>query len=232
MHGPIVGPRRGPDLGGATPATGRYDRDMSDARSVLGHLLEGRAALVAEVDRLSVAIHDLDAVIARLGGDGTPTSAATRPSMADPATPPAAMLQRGVAPRRTAARRRPARSVPRVSAGGGGKSIRVHVLEMLESEQRHMGLAEIIDRVHAAGIQAHDDAVRSITVKLMKDGKVERVGRGQYRLASIPASGAPASDTPTSDTPTCDTPAVDIRSDTGGTGAPDGVTSDAAVAVR
>jgi hypothetical protein len=54
---------------------------------------------------------------------------------------------------------------------------------MLGAENREFGLAEIIERVHAAGIQAHDDAVRSITIKLMKDGRVERVGRGQYRLA-------------------------------------------------
>jgi hypothetical protein len=63
---------------------------------------------------------------------------------------------------------------------------------MLEAEDREFGLAEIIDRIHDAGIQAHDDAVRSITIKLMKDGQVERVGRGQYRLARGAAASQPA----------------------------------------
>lgn len=71
----------------------------------------------------------------------------------------------------------------RAGDGEAPKSIRVHVLDMLAAEDRDFGLAEIVDNIHAAGIQAHDDAVRSITIKLMKDGQVERVGRGQYRLA-------------------------------------------------
>lgn len=71
----------------------------------------------------------------------------------------------------------------RAGDGEAPKSIRVHVLDMLAAEDRDFGLAEMIDNIHAAGIQAHDDAVRSITIKLMKDGQVERVGRGQYRLA-------------------------------------------------
>ena len=61
---------------------------------------------------------------------------------------------------------------------------------MLAAESRDFGLAEIIDHVHHAGIQAHDDAVRSITIKLMKDGKVERVGRG--RTASPAAVAGPS----------------------------------------
>jgi hypothetical protein len=67
---------------------------------------------------------------------------------------------------------------------------------MLGSEDREFGLSEIIDRIRAEGIQAHDDAVRSITIKLMKDGSVQRVGRGQYRLGS--RIGIDASATPTS----------------------------------
>jgi predicted transcriptional regulator of viral defense system len=80
----------------------------------------------------------------------------------------------------------------------------VHVLEMLAEEHRDYGLAEIIDRIHAAGIKAHDDAVRSITIKLMKDGSVERVGRGQYRLVR---RAAPEQSTSTGPAPTGPAPA-------------------------
>ena len=154
---------------------------MADVGPGLEHLLEGRAALVAEVDRLSAAIADLDVVISRLGGDGAASAAA-------PADP----------------RRVPGR--PAATSGErNGKSIRVHVLEMLAAEQREMGLAEIIDRVHAAGIRAHDDAVRSITIKLMKDGKVERVGRGHYRLAD---GAAPSVTRTEPSAPTVDVAAV------------------------
>ena len=77
-------------------------------------------------------------------------------------------------------------------SGGGSKSIRIHVLELLAADDRDFGMAEIIERIHSLGVRAHDDAVRSITVKLMKDGTVLRVGRGRYRLAERPAN--PTSD--------------------------------------
>jgi len=169
---------------------------MPDDRTVLDHLLEGREALKREVERLTAAIAELDTVIGQIGGAGRrvgpPTTAATaidepvnppaevEPEPARPAAAPAARSSRAPAkrtsPRRSSAARASATAEP-------PKSIRVHVLDMLAAENRDFGLAEIIDRVHAAGIQAHDDAVRSITIKLMKDGQVERVGRGQYRLA-------------------------------------------------
>jgi hypothetical protein len=125
---------------------------MSDHAEVLEHLLEGRRALVVEVERLTTAIKELDSVIDRVR---------------DAQDVPAAA---------TASRR-------------ATKSIRIHVLEMLTAEDRTFALAEIIDRIHRAGIVAHDDAVRSITVKLLKDGQVERVGRGRYRLVRLPAPG-------------------------------------------
>ena len=99
------------------------------------------------------------------------------------------------APAKAATKAPAKKAAPRVVARQGEppKSIRVHVLEMLAAETRDFGLAEIIDRIHDAGIQAHDDAVRSITIKLMKDGRVERVGRGQYRLARRGAAARAAS---------------------------------------
>jgi hypothetical protein len=208
--------------------TGRYDHVMPQDRTVLEHLLEGRSALVAEVERLTDAINELDAVIGRIDvasrvtGVGTdlagpaarraePVTAATVRSAADAI--PKARPARSRGPARKASSRKGA------AAGGGNvsdgqKSIRVHVLEMLAADDRDFGLAEIIDRVHGAGIRAHDDAVRSITIKLMKDGKVERVGRGRYRLVR---RGAAASHQPT---PTVAT------APTGSTGRPTAATPD------
>lgn len=173
---------------------------MPDDRTVLDHLLEGREALRREVERLTAAIAELDTVIGQIGGASRRVLAATgadvpsdepvnppaevEPESPQPASPVSARTGRAPA-KRTAARRTPANG-GRTSAAPTAappKSIRVQVLDMLAAEDRDFGLAEIIDRIHAAGIQAHDDAVRSITIKLMKDGRVERVGRGQYRLA-------------------------------------------------
>jgi hypothetical protein len=153
---------------------------MSPDRIVLNHLLEGRQALVAEVERLTAAIRDLDAVIDRVSDTGTGGSRLSGDF--EPVTTRSIRAARSRSAHKPSGRR----SVTRRSAPAGGdgqKSIRILVLEMLESEDRDFGLAEIIDRIHAAGVDAHDDAVRSITIKLMKDGRVERVGRGQYRLA-------------------------------------------------
>jgi hypothetical protein len=159
---------------------------MPDDWTVLDHLLEGReqlqrelAHLRREVERIDDAIAGLDVVIGRVGGDSR-SDAARRQSTAP--------LRSGRAATRSAS----------VHAGEGEapKSIRVHILDMLAAQDRDFGLAEIIDNIHAAGIQAHDDAVRSITIKLMKDGSVERVGRGQYRLArpgDRSSAAAPAS---------------------------------------
>jgi hypothetical protein len=187
--------REGRDL----PAGPGYDHVMSPARTVLDHLLAGRAALVLEVERLSSAITELDAVIDRVGGsaplDGIPAPAPTTSTGASEpvlAASPATNGRAAGRPRTTPARgggQRSGRSGARAGAQPA-KSIRVHVLEMLAAEDRDFGLAEIIDRIHRAGIKAHDDAVRSITIKLMKDGKVERVGRGHYRLADHDSGAA------------------------------------------
>lgn len=158
---------------------------MPDDRTALEHLRDGREALVLEVTRLTTAIEELDAVIGQIGGSmPRPTvGAGALPTVPHPVTgtPPAGIASR---PRtRTSPRKSAAKKPSRAAKGNAPKSIRVHILEMLAAEGRTFGLAEMIDRVHAAGIQAHDDAVRSITIKLMKDGKVDRVGRGQYTLA-------------------------------------------------
>ncbi len=200
---------------------------MSSPQAILAHLLEGREELLREVQRLTTAIAELDTVIGRVGGPGAvdglvtpaqlPASGAAATPAAQVETPNSSSGKRSA--RKTSARGKPARSAgratarssaarkqvrsaaaARTSAGGSGqKSIRIHVLEMLESENRDFGLAEIIDRIHGKGIEAHDDAVRSITTKLMKDGQVERVGRGQYRLTRGGAahdSAASRSDAP------------------------------------
>ncbi len=177
---------------------------MSQPQTVLAHLHEGREELVREVQRLTTAIAELDAVIERVGGAGSgaglPAPAPVPGAVAArrPAETGRAARRRAKAPGDPRAARRSAPATPRAaarrsaspaSAGGpasaaGQKSIRVHVLEMLAAENREFGLAEIIERIHGAGIAAHDDAVRSITIKLMKDGQVERVGRGLYRLTA------------------------------------------------
>jgi hypothetical protein len=183
---------------------------MSTDRTVLEHLLDGREALVLEVDRLTTAIEELDAVIGRVGGTaqfaGTLPDASARSATGRRDGTAVNSGRAGRAPAEVESGKRSARSRPRSAAkrsaakrspgkaGTGNeppKSIRIRVLEMLEAEDREFGLTEIIERIRVAGIRAHDDAVRSITVKLMKDGKVERVGRGQYRLSRRgPVSGA------------------------------------------
>ena len=186
---------------------------MPEDRTVLDHLLEGRNALEREVARLTAAIEQLDSVLGRLGTNVARSSDPAPAASAEPVNPPAdappvevppvevarAAPAEVAAPRARAARKAPtaknARSRRTDPTSQPPKSIRVHVLEMLAAENREFGLAEIIDRIHDAGIQAHDDAVRSITIKLMKDGRVERVGRGQYRLARRGSSTPPPTET-------------------------------------
>ena len=202
---------------------------MSEPGSVLSHLFEGRSALVQEVEKLTAAIAELDSVINRVGavigngdsnGNGAsatapgtaPATIATqqvdsRPEVEPAASEPVMARSRKARATTTAPRKAPAKRSGRTSSrsasasGESPKSIRVHVLEMLASEERDFGLPEIIDRIHDEGIQAHDDAVRSITIKLMKDGRVERVGRGQYRLARRRSSSSVTATAPTSAPP-------------------------------
>jgi hypothetical protein len=208
---------------------------MPDDRTVLDHLLEGREALRREVERLTAAIAELDTVIGQIGGASRRVLAADGADVPadEPVNPPAEVEpeppqptspvsgRTGRAPAKRPAGRRAPASGRRASAASSSeppKSIRVHVLDMLAAEDRDFGLAEIIDRIHAAGIQAHDDAVRSITIKLMKDGRVERVGRGQYRLArrgsgnrapqEAPASSAPSSPAPATSAPSAPEPSA------------------------
>lgn len=193
---------------------------MSPDRTVLEHLLDGRNALVLEVNRLTAAIDELDSVIGQIGGAVTATvgdasnavdlrprepvnsrpqveaTAPSAPSRATTATTGTSTAAKPAGRPRKATPAKPSTSRRKrgtqEAPAAGQKSIRVHVLEMLAAEDRDFGLAEIIDRIHGQGIQAHDDAVRSITIKLMKDGRVERVGRGLYRLAGRPARNAPS----------------------------------------
>jgi hypothetical protein len=181
---------------------------MSADRTVLEHLLEGRDALLREIQRLTDAKKELDSVIARIGDGPDPTADGAAPdgpvtggaptSGREPRTRLGAGTSRpaGRTPSRAAAKKASRRAADR--SGAAPKSIRLHVLEMLAAEDREFGLAEIIARIHAEGIPAHDDAVRSITVKLMKDGSVERVGRGHYRLARRPGAATPVSTGPAS----------------------------------
>lgn len=174
---------------------------MSAPLTVVEHLLEGRDALVLEVRRLTAAIDELDAVIVRVGGEDRRPAPLGNPG-ASPATaarksPEHVNLQPGTETSAAPSRMRPGagkatprkaqRTPARQSVPGrrarSPKSIREHVLDMLAAEDRDFGLTEIIDRIHGQGIAAHDDAVRSITIKLMKDGTVERPSRGLYRLA-------------------------------------------------
>jgi hypothetical protein len=171
---------------------------MPEDRTYLAHLLHGREALIAEIRRLTQARDELDALIDRIGRDA-PSSSVQPVDVPD-------VSAAQVVKSRTPARRESAGARGRSGRRTGGsergqKSIRMRVLEMLEAEDREFGLAEIIQRIQDAGIKAHDDAVRSITIKLMKDGTVERVGRGQYRLvrrgnasATRPAAAAPSAD--------------------------------------
>lgn len=184
---------------------------MPSDRTVVEHLLDGRKALVLEVERLTLAIGELDAVIGRIGGsvpfggsgpgDGSPTQPVNTAGSGATAGARASARR---ATRSTGRSRQAGTSGKQITndGAGGQKSIRVHVLEMLAAENRDFGLAEIIDRIHDEGIQAHDDAVRSITIKLMKDGQVERVGRGMYRLADPASTSSSATPADSPDAPT------------------------------
>ena len=173
---------------------------MAQARTALDHLLDARTALVDEASRLAAMLAELDSLIGAMGGQDRLDGAPSAPANPVKATVASARTATRSTARKSLSRRPPAKRTTRSAASSGEapKSIRVHVLEMLAAEERDFGLAEIIDRVHDAGIQAHDDAVRSITIKLMKDGRVERVGRGQYRLAR--RGGRPATDEPEAET--------------------------------
>jgi hypothetical protein len=191
---------------------------MSPDRTVLDHLLEGREALVQEVDRLTTAINELDAVIGRLGGGASAIAADGVPVAAESAArqPVNASGERVRTTRPARARSGGRKMATRRSGGRRGvdgdapKSIRVRILEMLAAEDRTFGLAEIIERIHGAGIQAHDDAVRSITIKLMRDGRVERVGRGQYRLTTSGARPETPEPAPTSEVPVSYPPPLNL----------------------
>jgi hypothetical protein len=184
---------------------------MAQARTALDHLLDARAVLVDEAQRLAASLADLESLIGSMGGadrldDADGTSHGSNPvkaaAVASARTATRSTARKSVS-RRSATRRPPTRSA---GSGEAPKSIRVHVLEMLAADNRDFSLAEIIDQVHDAGIQAHDDAVRSITIKLMKDGRVERVGRGQYRLARRGGANRPA-DEASVEAPVDETPA-------------------------
>jgi hypothetical protein len=195
----------------------RYHHVMAQARTALDHLLDARTVLVDEARRLAASLTELDSLITNMGGQDRLDGAEDAPPVSgDPVNPAA---RTAAAPRATAraTSRRPAnrrsttrKALARPAADGAApKSIRLHVLEMLGAEDRDFGLAEIIDRVHDAGIQAHDDAVRSITIKLMKDGRVERVGRGQYRLARRAGAARPSVDEETDSEPGSEPAATD-----------------------
>lgn len=177
-HFPAVGPAARSSSCRAPAAPAATITPMADDRTVLEHLLQGREALQREVERLTSAIAELDAVINDIGGAGRRVG----PVIGVEPDGDALLGPRDVEPLQTS-RGLAKRATLSADTGEPPKSIRVRVLEMLAAEDRDFTMAEIIDRVRDAGIQAHDDAVRSITIKLMKDGRVERVGRGQYRLA-------------------------------------------------
>jgi hypothetical protein len=181
---------------------------MSSDRTVLDHLLEARAGLVREIDRLTAARNELDAVIGRVDARSARPGAGPSDGVAEPAAPVVARAPRSRSPAAEPARSA-RRSGPRVGTDAP-KSIRVHVVEMLAAEDRAFGLAEIIERIHGAGIRAHDDAVRSITIKLMKNGTVDRVGRGHYRLARRP-DPVPEEEPVTSTDPAPGSPATEVR---------------------
>lgn len=169
---------------------GGYHHVMSAEPTVLDHLHDGRDALAREITRLTTALADLDAVIATLGGTPSDNSGdettvdAIRSALADNGTGAADPAAGGPVAPPVVGQTRPRNRPAAAKNAGAGRSIRTRVLDMLAEQDRPFALAEIIDRIRADGVRAHDDAVRSITVKLMKDGRVERVGRGQYRLAA------------------------------------------------
>lgn len=176
-------PSRQAELTGLPPNTcriGGYHHVMSDSRTALEHLLVGRDTLAREVTRLTAALAELDSAIVRISAADSTGAVSRGPRAAKPAG--------------GAARARTGRAKTGRSRTGPVKSIRVHVLEMLAAQDRWFAMSEIIEGIRAQGISAHDDAVRSIAVKLMNSGEVERVGRGRYRLArphGSPQAGAP-----------------------------------------
>jgi hypothetical protein len=190
---------RGQGNGTAAPGLGQPATITTTATMVTTESAAGQPATAAPAEQ--VAAEPVNPP-AEVEPDPTPTPAprsavkATKaPSRVAKKAPAKAAVKAPAKSPAKAAAKSAQKSAPRAVGRSGEppKSIRVHVLEMLAAENRDFGLAEIIDRVHDAGIQAHDDAVRSITIKLMKDGRVERVGRGQYRLARRGAAARAAS---------------------------------------
>lgn len=171
---------------------------MSTERTALEHLSEGREALDREICRLTAALADLDVLIDQLSNRSTVDGAAPDGFRSEAFH---TVLSEEFGNRRTSAEtestartgpvpppvvtRDPARNGSRAQPPNGEpRSIRLRILDMLGEQDRAYPLSEIIERIHTDGIAAHDDAIRSITIKLMKEGMVERVGRGRYQLAA------------------------------------------------
>jgi hypothetical protein len=127
--------------------------------SAIDHLLLGRAGLVRERDRLNAAIAAIDAVVTDVK---TPLATTAAPQ------PPAQ-------PTDTA-------DLPLPPPTGKVPSVREGILIVLGSEDREFSLREVIDKVALLGVQAQDDTVRSIVIKLLGRAKIIRPRRGMYRL--------------------------------------------------
>jgi hypothetical protein len=128
----------------------------TDNLSAIDHLRLGRAGLVRQRDRLNEAIAAIDAVIVHAENPAVEAAVGTsqRLDTAEP-TP----LPTGRVP-----------------------SVREGILLVLGSENREFSMGEIINKVKDLGVQAQDDTVRSIVIKLLQNMKIIRPRRGMYRL--------------------------------------------------
>ena len=175
---------------------------MSQPQTVLAHLLEGRDELVREVQRLTTAIAELDAVIERVGGAAS--SGDRHPSASAPSARPA----RGRAPAaaepwsgpargpgapavRAAAsagdpRDRPAGASGAAAGGPGPKSIRVHVLEMLAAETARLRPGRD-HRAHPRCRHRRARRRRPLDHDQADEGRPGRAGRPRASTGSPPA---------------------------------------------
>lgn len=135
-----------------------------DTFSGVDHLLLGRDALLRQRDELTRAIEALDTVLRRFGVTPGADSAVGTTATAGNAG----------------------------NGGGSAPSVREAILQVLTSEDRTFSMAEIIATVKSYGTKAQDDTIRSIIIKRMNVGEVERAGRGHYRLPRPENTESPA----------------------------------------
>jgi len=74
-------------------------------------------------------------------------------------------------------------------------TVREAITRTVASRAGNFSMKQLIDGVHAQGLAVQDDAVRSIAIKMLRSGHLERPGRGVYSAASPTSTEGPTADT-------------------------------------